>query len=164
MTHDQYQTLRTQAETFKDFGDFALALEKYTEILNAYPQDGGVYCDIAFTYYDCGAYECAIENFHKTLEYGEGDDIAYAHAMLGVCYMSLNEECANEAYVQKAIMHYEKVRDEYEEFANAKVLYDLAVAYIDAKIYHKAIITLKQVVAIDPSLEDAWSYLDTLEY
>lgn len=29
---------------------------------------------------------------------------------------------------------------------------------------HKAIITLKQVVAIDPSLEDAWSYLDTLEY
>ena len=72
--------------------------------------------------------KCAIGNFHKTLEYGKGDDIAYAHAMLGVCYMSLNEECANDIFV------------------------------------HKAIITLKQVVAIDPSLEDAWSYLDTLEY
>lgn len=162
MTEETKNNLQNEASEMMNNGLNEKAIEILNSILEFYRNDESVLFDIADNYREMGEFEQAISYYQNIIADQNNHDIDLAHAMLGICYMSLSEITENsDEILKQAITHYEQAI-ELNNNLKEKILFDLGLAHMYLGLYEKAIERLEELLTLDSEHYLALSYISVI--
>lgn len=163
MTETTYNELCENAKYFEENSEPLKAIGIYQNILESYPEDGSILFDLGDLYCQQESYNEAVECYLEIIEKNLHEDKDLAHAMLGICYMSLAEQREDTINEQRAITHYESaIQLNPAHSEDSKLLFDLGLAYTYTKDYDNAIATFEKLIEVAPGEYLSYSYLSSI--
>ncbi len=107
----------------------------------------------------------ALERLNHSLELDPTYD--WTNALLGEYYMQLSQKetvtTTKQAQINQALFYYDQAKLHASD-QSSKINYSLGKAqlYINSKQYNNAIITIEEVIQLDPTSGDMWRYEESL--
>ena len=131
-------------------GSIQNAERNLKEGLTKYPEDINLLYSMGLLEANRNEFKKAVDYLEKALEKKKSADIYYA---LGLCMMKLDHK-------QQAYHHFENYLQYYQN--DCKVLFKIALIYIELNLKDKSRILLEKILKIDPGHQKARDFLKNL--